>query len=61
MGNAAEWYRGFLLGQPQPSWPLLVSEIKARFVQRKEINAADSFKKVKRNCAFGVEKVLVDE
>ncbi|KAJ4753527.1 polyprotein [Rhynchospora pubera] len=45
-GNAREWYRGFKMDNPHPPWPILVEEVKSRFLVNGADNPLEEFRKV---------------
>ncbi|KAJ4807690.1 polyprotein [Rhynchospora pubera] len=46
VGEAREWYRGFKLHNPDPPWPVLIEEVKARFTNDGVGNPLEQFRKV---------------
>ncbi|KAJ4802668.1 polyprotein [Rhynchospora pubera] len=45
-GDARDWYRGFLQNKPDPPWPVLVDEVKARFTIDGSDNPLEQFRRV---------------
>ncbi|KAJ4780790.1 polyprotein [Rhynchospora pubera] len=45
-GDARSWYRGFIINKPDPPWPVLVEEVKARFTIDGSDNPLELFRKV---------------